>query len=68
MTYHITFTPSQGTLMRILMQVTRRAIDLENILALKGNVTLTLDVTEKQDGQLRRAWENTIDVTKVEIV
>lgn len=65
MTYNIQFTPSQGTLMRILTQVTRRAIDLEEILATKGIVVLTLDVTERQDGQLRRAWKNQIDVLAV---
>jgi hypothetical protein len=65
MTYHIQFTPSQGTLMRILTQVTRRGIALEEVLATKGIVTLTLDVTDKQDGQLRRAWVNQIDVIGV---
>lgn len=64
-TYNIQFTPNQGTLMRLLTQVTRRAIDLEEILATKGIVVLTLEVTEKQDGQLRRAWENQIDVHAV---
>jgi hypothetical protein len=68
MTYHILFTPSQGTLMRIFTQVTRRAIDLEEIRATKGSVLLVLDVTAKQDGQLRRAWENQIDVREVQIV
>lgn len=68
MTYHILFTPSQGTLLRILTEVTRRAIDLEEIRAVKGSVVLTLDVTAKQDGQLRRAWENQIDVTGVQVV
>jgi hypothetical protein len=68
MTYHILFTPSQGTLMRILTQVTRRGIPLEEIRAVKGSVLLVLDVTEKQDGQLRRAWENQIDVTEVQVV
>jgi hypothetical protein len=68
MTYHILFTPSQGTLMRILTQVTRRAIPLEEIRAVKGSVLLVLDVTAKQDGQLRRAWENQIDVSEVQVV
>jgi hypothetical protein len=68
MTYSIQFTPSQGTLMRILTQVTRRGIPLEEVLATKGIVTLTLEVTEKQDGQLQRAWKNQIDVIAVQIV
>ena len=54
--------------MRILTQVTRRAIPLEEILATKGVVVLTLVVTEKQHGQLVRAWENQIDVTAVQVV
>ena len=65
MTYSIHFRPTQGTLMRILSQVSRRAIDFDYVRADKGSVVLILDVTEKQDGQLRRAWENQIDVTKV---
>ncbi len=62
MTYTIQFTPSQGTLMRVFTEVSRRAIPLEEILASKGVVVLTLDVTDKQDAQLRRAWSNQIDV------
>jgi hypothetical protein len=68
MTYRILFTPSQGTLMRILTQVTRRAIDLEEITATKGCVILPLLVTEKQDGQLQRAWKNQIDVIEVQVI
>lgn len=69
MTYQILFTPSQGTLMRILSQVTRRGIPLEDIRAVKGSVVLAnLDVTVKQDGQLRRAWENQMNVTEVQVV
>ena len=48
--------------MRIFTEVTRRGIVLEEILATKGIVVLTLDVTDKQDAQLRRAWTNQIDV------
>lgn len=62
MTYTIQFTPSQGTLMRIFTEITRRGVVLEEILATKGIVVLTLDVTDKQDAQLRRAWSNQIDV------
>ncbi len=53
--------------MRILTQVTRRGIPLEEIRAVKGSVLMVLEVTEKQDGQLRRAWENQIDVNSVAI-
>lgn len=48
--------------MRIFTEITRRGIVLEEILATKGIVVLTLDVTDKQDAQLRRAWSNQIDV------
>jgi hypothetical protein len=65
-TYTITFEPRQGVLMRILSEATRRAIDLEAIRAVKGCAVLVLDVTEKQHGQLLRAWKSTIDVSKVE--
>jgi hypothetical protein len=68
MVYQILFAPSQGTLMRILTQVTRRGIPLEEIRAVKGSVLLVLDVNEKQHGQLVRAWENQIDVTEVQVV
>jgi hypothetical protein len=67
-TYRIVFTPSQGTLMRILTEVTRRGIPLEEVRGVKGSVQLALEVTEKQDLQLQRAWKNQIDVTEVQVV
>lgn len=51
--------------MRILGQVTRRAIPLERVSAFPGTVTIILDVTSKQDEQLRRDWGSTIDVEEV---
>jgi hypothetical protein len=68
MTYRILFTPSQGTLMRILTEVTRRGIALEEVRGVKGSVQLALEVTQKQDLQLQRAWKNQIDVTEVQVV
>ena len=68
-TFHIRYRNTQGTLMRILNAVSRRALDLPWVQAgpaeYDHQVTLSLDVSEKQVGQLSREWYGIADVIKV---
>jgi acetolactate synthase small subunit len=71
--FHIHYRNTQGTLMRILTAVSRRALDLTYVKAeadsndLTYKVTLLLDVNPKQVGQLRRDWYAIVDVTDVRL-
>ncbi len=71
--FHIHYRNTQGTLMRILNAVSRRALDITYVKAeaepddLTYKVTLLLDVNPKQVGQLRRDWYAIVDVTDVRI-
>jgi acetolactate synthase small subunit len=71
--FHIHYRNTQGTLMRILTAVSRRALEMPYVRsqAEPGNqtyqVTLLLDVNSKQVGQLRRDWYAIVDVTEVRI-
>jgi acetolactate synthase small subunit len=68
-TFHIRYRNTQGTLMRILNAASRRALDLPVVQAEPAEhnhqVTLTLDVNQKQVGQLYREWYSIADVIKV---
>jgi acetolactate synthase small subunit len=70
--FHICYRNTQGTLMRILNAVSRRAIDLPYVQAQAQpvgethRVTLLLEVNAKQAGQLGRDWHAIVDVTEVE--
>jgi len=68
-TFHIRYRNTQGTLMRILNAASRRALDLPVVQAEPAEhdhqVTLTLDVNQKQVGQLYREWYGIADVIKV---
>ena len=59
-TFHIRYRNTQGTLMRILNAASRRALDLPVVQAEPAEhdhqVTLALDVNQKQVGQLYREW------------
>jgi acetolactate synthase small subunit len=67
--FHIHYRNTQGTLMRILNAVSRRALDLPSVLAEPTDhdhrVTLVLEVTPKQTGQLSRDWYAIADVLEV---
>ena len=67
--FHIQYRNTQGTLMRILTAVSRRALDVHYIrAAASGNgyrADILLDVTPKQIGQLCRDWDAIVDVTDV---
>ena len=67
--FHIHYRNTQGTLMRILTAVSRRALDVQYLHAVpSGNmyrVDLLLEVTPKQIGQLCRDWHAIVDVTDV---
>jgi acetolactate synthase small subunit len=69
MQFHIRYRNTQGTLMRILNAVSRRALDLAVVHAEPAEhdhqVTLSLDVNQKQVGQLYREWYGIADVIKV---
>ncbi len=71
--FHIYYHNTQGTLMRILTAVSRRALDITYIHAQSApddqayKVTLLLEVNPKQVGQLRRDWYAIMDVTDVRI-
>jgi acetolactate synthase small subunit len=68
-TFNIRYRNTQGTLMRILNAASRRALDLPRVQAEPAEhdhqVTLTLDVNQKQLGQLYREWYGIADVIKV---
>jgi acetolactate synthase small subunit len=68
-TFHIRYRNTQGTLMRILNAASRRALDLPWVQAEPAEhdhqVTVVLDVNQKQVGQLYREWYGIADVIKV---
>ncbi|HYM79516.1 MAG TPA: hypothetical protein VE377_26305 [Candidatus Dormibacteraeota bacterium] len=67
--FQIRYRNTQGTLMRILNAASRRALDLHYVLADAAErdhqVTLVLDVNQKQVGQLYREWYSIADVIHV---
>ena len=67
--FHIRYRNTQGTLMRILNAASRRGLDLPAVQASAAErdhqVTLTLDVNQKQIGQLYREWYAIADVIHV---
>ena len=67
--FHIRYRNTQGTLMRILNAASRRGLDLPSVVAEAAEhdhqVTLTLDVNQKQVGQLYREWYSIADVIYV---
>jgi acetolactate synthase regulatory subunit len=69
MQFHIRYRNTQGTLMRILNAVSRRGLDLPAVHAEAAEhdhqVMLTLEVNQKQVGQLYREWYGIPDVIRV---
>ncbi len=67
--FHVHYRNTQGTLMRILNAASRRALDMPSVLAEAAGqdhrVTLVLEVTPKQIGQLSRDWYAIADVLEV---
>lgn len=67
--FHVHYRNTQGTLMRILTAVSRRAIDMPYVQAAPNETghraTLLLDVNAKQIGQLSRDWHAIVDVVDV---
>src|SRR5260370_40760499 len=67
--FHIRYRNAQGALMRILNAVSRRGLDLTSVHAEYAGqdhaVTLLLQVTPKQTGQLYREWHAIVDVMEV---
>jgi acetolactate synthase small subunit len=67
--FHIRYRNTQGTLMRILNAASRRALDMPVVHAEPAEhdhqVTLALEVNQKQVGQLFREWYSIADVIKV---
>jgi acetolactate synthase small subunit len=67
--FTIRYRNTQGTLMRILNGASRRGLDLHYVHAEAAEqdhqVTLVLDVNQKQIGQLYREWYAIADVIKV---
>jgi acetolactate synthase small subunit len=68
-TFTIRYRNTQGTLMRILNAASRRALDLPLVHAEAAEndhqVTIALDVNQKQVGQLYREWYSITDVIHV---
>ncbi|MFZ0771592.1 MAG: hypothetical protein WCA49_15535 [Candidatus Sulfotelmatobacter sp.] len=69
--FHIRYRNAQGTLMRILNAVSRRGLDLTSVHAEAAGqehaVTLLLEATHKQIGQLCREWYAIVDVVEVRL-
>jgi len=67
--FHIHYRNTQGTLMRILTAVSRRALEVQYLHSVpSGNMhrlDLLVEVTPKQIGQLCRDWHAIVDVTDV---
>jgi len=67
--FHIRYRNAQGALMRILNAVSRRGLDLTSVHAEYAGhdyaVTILLEVTHKQIGQLYREWQAIVDVIEV---
>ena len=67
--FHIRYRNAQGALMRILNAASRRGLDLTSVHAEAAGqdhaVTLLLEVTHKQIGQLYREWYAIVDVIDV---
>ena len=67
--FHIRYRNAQGALMRIFNAISRRGLDLTSVHAeadgLDHVVTLLLEVTPKQTGQLYREWHSIVDVIDV---
>jgi len=67
--FHIHYHNTQGTLMRILNAISRRAIEMPYVQAAPIEtglrVTVLLDVNPKQIGQLSRDWHAIVDVMDV---
>ncbi len=67
--FHIRYRNTQGTLMRILNAASRRGFDIPYVQAEPiehtHQVTLLLEVTPKQVGQLCRDWHAVVDVIQV---
>jgi acetolactate synthase small subunit len=67
--FHIRYRNAQGTLMRILNAASRRGLDLGSVHAEAAGqdhgVTLLLEATQKQTGQLCREWYGIVDVIDV---
>jgi len=65
MFFTVKFRPTQGTLMRILTEITRRGLELDYVHAFGGIAHLRIDqIKDKQRDQLIRAWSSAIDVEK----
>jgi len=68
-TFTIRYRNTQGTLMRILNAASRRGLDIPYVHAEPAEhdhqVTLLLDVNQKQVGQVYREWYSIADVIKV---
>jgi acetolactate synthase small subunit len=69
MQFHIRYRNTQGTLMRILNAASRRGLDIPFVQAEPAEhdhqVTLALEVNQKQVGQLYREWYSIADVIRV---
>ena len=67
--FHIRYRNAQGALMRILNAISRRGLDLTSVHAEATGedhaVTLLLEATHKQTGQLCREWYSIVDVIDV---
>jgi acetolactate synthase small subunit len=67
--FHIRYRNAQGALMRILNAVSRRGLDLTSVHAEAAGpdhaVTLLLEPSHKQIGQLCREWYAIVDVIDV---
>ena len=67
--FQVRYRNTQGTLMRILNAASRRGLDIPSVQAEAAEhdhqVTLALDVNQKQVGQLYREWYAIADVTHV---
>jgi acetolactate synthase small subunit len=67
--FYIRYRNAQGALMRILNAASRRALDLPSVHAEPAGhdhaVTLQLEASHKQVGQLCREWYSIVDVIEV---
>jgi len=69
--FHVRYRNTQGTLMRILSAIARRGLDLPYVQAEPVDhahkVTLLVEASAKQLGQLCRDWRAIVDVMDVRL-
>lgn len=66
--FEIAYDNRQGVLMRVLMALSRRGLLTKLIYASETQITIMVDCTYIQRGQLTREWSSIVDVGVIRTV